>query len=51
MPLGRGTFDFKRLINALKGENYSGSAVIEIYSLGYDVESELAFSKRYFENL
>ena len=51
MPLGRGTFDFKRLINALDGENYSGSAVIEIYSLGYDVESELAFSKRYFENL
>ncbi|MBE6720060.1 MAG: sugar phosphate isomerase/epimerase [Ruminococcaceae bacterium] len=51
MPPGRGSFDFKRLFDTMAQANYSGGAVIEIYSKGYDVETELAKSKEYFDKL
>lgn len=51
MPPGRGTFDFKQLFDVMDSVNYNGSYIIEIYSKGYNVEKELAFSKKYFETL
>lgn len=48
---GRGNFDFKRLFNTLDSAHYKGDYVIEIYSKGCDVEKELAFSKKFFENI
>lgn len=47
---GRGNFDFNRLFKTLDGVDYKGDYVIEIYSKGCDVENELAFSKRFFDN-
>jgi sugar phosphate isomerase/epimerase len=49
IPPGRGTFDFKRLFDTMNGAGYKGSYVIELYSLGYDIEKELALSKEYLE--
>lgn len=51
MPPGRGSFDFKRLFNTLDSVNYNGDYVIEIYSKGYNVDSELALSKKFLEEL
>ena len=51
MPPGRGSFDFPRLFSTLEAAGYPGEYVIEIYSKGYDVEKELAFSKQFFDNL
>lgn len=51
MPLGRGEFDFKRLFTTMENAGYKGGSVIEIYSKGYDVMEELAFSKEYIEKL
>ena len=51
MPPGRGSFDFARLFKTMDSVGYSGGAVIEIYSKGYDVETELEFSKKYFDKL
>ena len=51
VPPGRGNFDFRRLFAALESVGYPGDYVIEIYSKGYDVEKELAQSKRFFENM
>lgn len=48
LPPGKGTFDFKRLYNILgKDKKYT----IEIYSGGYDVNSELRQSKSYLERI
>lgn len=44
---GKGNFDFKGLFDIVN----PNSAVIELYSLGFDIEDELKFSKKYFENL
>jgi hypothetical protein len=33
----------------MNGAGYKGSYVIELYSLGYDIEKELALSKEYLE--
>lgn len=49
MPPGRGNFDFKRLFDTMNSIDYKGGYVIEIYSKGYDVKKELAFSKDYLE--
>lgn len=51
LPPGRGSFDFKRLFDLMNGYGYNGNAVIEIYSKGLEVESELCASKKFFENL
>lgn len=51
LPPGRGSFDFKRMFNILQSSNYKGDCVIEIYSRGFDVERELAFSKNYLGNI
>ena len=51
MPPGAGTFDFLRLFDIMKSAGYSGNAVIEIYSKGYDVAEELRHSKEYFDKL
>lgn len=51
MPPGRGEFDFKRMFNILDSVNYKGGYVIEIYSRGYDVETELALSKKFFDSI
>lgn len=51
MPPGRGNFDFQKLFDLMSGAGYNGSYIIEIYSKGYNVEKELAFSKKYFETL
>lgn len=51
MPIGRGNFDFKRLFEIMDKAGYQGGYVEEIYSRGYDVMSELAFSKDYLEKL
>lgn len=51
LPPGKGSFDFRKLFDIMTGAGYQGDAVIELYSLGYDMESELAQSKRYFEKL
>ncbi len=49
LPPGRGTFDFKKMFNILENSDYKGDCVIEIYSRGFDVESELSFSKKFFD--
>lgn len=46
LPPGRGNFDFKALFDIVEPK----SAVIELYSLGLDIEKELEFSKKYFDN-
>lgn len=51
MPPGRGEFDFKELFDLFDYRENKPTSVIELYSLGYDIEKELAFSKNYFENL
>ena len=51
MPPGRGSFDFARLFRTLKGANYKGSYVIEIYSMGYDVAAELKRSKEFLDKI
>lgn len=51
MPPGRGQFDFARLFRTLQEADYQGDYVIEIYSKGYEVEKELAFSKQFFETM
>lgn len=50
MPPGRGEFNFKELFETMNSVNYDGSYIVEIYSKGYDVERELAFSKRFLNN-
>ena len=51
LPPGKGTFDFARLFDVMNGVGYDGDAVIEIYSKGLEVETELKESRRFFENL
>lgn len=51
LPPGKGNFDFKRLFNTLENAGYKGDYVIEIYSKGLDVRTELEQSKRFFDNL
>lgn len=51
LPPGKGTFDFNRLFNTLDSADYDGGYVIEIYSKGYDVEHELALSKKFLGEL
>lgn len=47
LPPGKGSFDFKALFDIVNTE----SAVIELYSLGFDMQRELEQSKRYFDKL
>lgn len=47
LPPGKGDFDFRKLFEIVEPE----SAVIELYSIGLDVEKELELSKKYLENL
>lgn len=51
IPPGRGNFDFKRLFETMNKSNYKGDYVIELYSMGYDIEKELAQSKRFFDEM
>lgn len=51
LPPGRGSFDFGRLFDVMDGAGYNGDAVIEIYSKGLEVESELKESRRFFEHI
>lgn len=51
LPPGKGNFDFKRLFDIMNSANYQGNAVIEIYSKGLEVESELRASKEFFDKL
>jgi sugar phosphate isomerase/epimerase len=51
MPPGRGNFDFKQLFNIMDSANFNGSAIIELYSLGYNVSEELKESKKFFSEL
>ncbi len=51
LPPGKGSFDFKKLKNIMDGANYNGDAVIEIYSLNYNVEKELKESKEFLKAL
>lgn len=51
LPIGKGSFDFKRLKQICDNNNYQGDAVIEIYSSNYDVIKELKESKVYLEDL
>lgn len=47
LPPGKGNFDFKALFDITNTD----SAVIELYSLGLDIDSELKQSKEFFEGL
>lgn len=51
LPPGRGSFDFKRLFDTMSGVDYKGGYVIEIYSKGYNVKEELAYSKRFLDKI
>ncbi len=51
LPPGRGNFDFRRLFGILDDSGYKGGYVIEIYSRGLDVKSELALSKTFFDSI
>ncbi len=51
IPPGRGNFDFRRLFETMNKSNYNGDYVIELYSMGYDMDKELAQSKRFFEKM
>lgn len=51
MPPGRGAFDFKRLTDEMAEAQYTGKYMIEIYCDDYNVERELAKSKRFLSEL
>ena len=51
LPPGKGDFDFKRLFDTMDSVGYNGGAVIEIYSKGLNVESELVESRQFFESI
>ncbi|MBQ3470949.1 MAG: sugar phosphate isomerase/epimerase [Clostridia bacterium] len=51
LPPGKGNFDFKRLFDLMNSADYSGNAVIEIYSKGLEVENELRSSKEFFDKM
>lgn len=51
LPPGKGSFDFRKLFTILQNNGYEGGYVSELYSLGYDMESELEQSKAFFDNL
>lgn len=51
LPPGKGNFDYKKMLNILDSANYAGTYMIEIYSSGFDVASELKESKAYLERL
>lgn len=47
LPPGKGNFDFQKLFNIVEPK----SAVIELYSLGYDMDEELKKSKEFFDKM
>lgn len=47
LPPGKGKFDFKELFKIIEPK----SAVIELYSLGYDMDKELALCKEFFDKM
>ncbi|MCM1115862.1 MAG: sugar phosphate isomerase/epimerase [Clostridium sp.] len=51
LPIGMGSFDFKRLKDTMDEAGYQGDAVIEIYSKDYDVKKVLGESKVYLDRL
>ncbi|NLB82426.1 MAG: sugar phosphate isomerase/epimerase [Clostridiaceae bacterium] len=48
---GRGEYDFKKLLDRLKGIGYKGNAIIEVYSSDYNDYSELKTSMEYLKGL
>lgn len=51
LPIGMGSFDFKRLKDTMDSIDYKGDCVIEIYSGSYDVQKVLKESKDYLSRL
>lgn len=51
IPPGRGQFDFARLAREMDQVQYGGKYMIEIYQDNYDVEKELAESRRFLSTL
>lgn len=47
IPPGKGTFNFARLKQMMDKAQYTGKYMVEIYREDYDVEAELAESKRF----
>lgn len=51
LPPGKGNFDYKKMVDILNSADYKGTYMIEIYSLGFDVEKELKESKVFLESI
>ena len=51
MPPGKGTFDFKKFFSVLDENGYTGYNMIEIYHDDYNVDKELAESRKFLLNL
>lgn len=51
IPPGKGSFDFKKLFEITESADYKGSAVIELYSDGYESFEEIRKAKKHLETL
>ena len=51
LPPGKGSFNYKKMVDILNSADYNGTYMIEIYSLGFDVEKELKESKVFLESI
>lgn len=51
LPPGSGSFDFERLFRTMAENGYKGNYITELYSLGFDIKSELKRSKQYLDNI
>lgn len=51
LPPGKGSFNYKKMFDILNSADYNGTYMIEIYSLGFDVEKELKESKVFLESI
>ena len=50
-PSEKGLFDFRELFTELKGINYKGKYIIELYSDGFDTVQDIVNSAKYLEKI
>jgi sugar phosphate isomerase/epimerase len=44
VPCKNGTFDFKKFFDLMKGYDYKGDYILELYENGYESDNELTFA-------
>lgn len=51
IPLGKGDFDFKKLLEVMNSAGYSGDYIIELYRAGFEKSEDLIMALNYIQNL